>query len=398
MTKNSISEKDDDLLQRYLSGIISTAELESLEQLLRSNPEARSRLRSYATIDTKWQQLAMDRDATQGGDPGRKSSGPKTSFERKRSTTGWTIVAVIAASLALANSAGFSNDESASRTGIARVIRVEGEVADEFAAELEKAVNCMRVSYFPCRADWLSWFRNSGVHVIATAPTSPTGQRQTHDSAERPGQTGGSSQGIGFVVDTEQRRFIDLGTSFVVTANSVGSEVLVLDGKISVASNDYEPASFMHEGEFAKFDQNGRTKKRTASRASLALPGLKSPATEVTTKSLSGLMIGYPTSSRLNKSMLSKDRIGSDLLPLIQSGFRDTTCLEPLKKSRPISFRGIAGAYHDFPRRSELEPYHESGGWLSWYHGEVLPPVAGRYRFWGYADNHLLVAVRQAGV
>ena len=66
--------------------------------------------------------------------------------------------------------------------------------------------------------------------------------------------------------------FIDLGTSFVVTANSVGSEVLVLDGKISVASNDYEPASFMHEGEFAKFDQNGRTKKRTASRASLALP------------------------------------------------------------------------------------------------------------------------------
>ena len=143
MTKNSISEKDDDLLQRYLSGIISTAELESLEQLLRSNPEARSRLRSYATIDTKWQQLAMDRDATQGGDPWSEiQSGPKTSVERKRSTTGWTIVAVIAASLALATFGWFSNDESASRTGIARVIRVEGEVADG-AAELKKAVNCI---------------------------------------------------------------------------------------------------------------------------------------------------------------------------------------------------------------------------------------------------------------
>ena len=89
--------------------------------------------------------------------------------------------------------------------------------------------------------------------------------------------------------------------------------------------------------------------------------------------------------------MLSKDRIGSDLLPLIQSGFRDTTCLEPLKKSRPI----VSVALREpitISRRSELEPYHESGGWLSWYHVSV-PPVAGRYRFWGYADNHLLVAV-----
>ena len=399
MTKNSLSEKDDDLLQRYLSGIISTAELESLEQLLRSNPEARSRLRSYATIDTKWQQLAMDRDATQGGDPWSEiQSGPKTSVERKRSTTGWTIVAVIAASLALATFGWFfSNDESVIRTGtgIARVIRVEGEVSDEYAAELKKGSELYAGELLSMSSGLVELaFRNSGVHVIATAPL-----RARLDNDKRMTLLNGQvklvvpPQGIGFVVDTEQRRFIDLGTSFVVTANSVGSEVLVLDGKISVASNDYEPASFMHEGEFAKFDQNGRTKKRTASRASLALPGLKSPATEVTTKSLSGLMIGYPTSSRLNKSMLSKDRIGSDLLPLIQSGFRDTTCLEPLKKSRPISFRGIAGAYHDFPRRSELEPYHESGGWLSWYHGEVLPPVAGRYRFWGYADNHLLVAV-----
>jgi hypothetical protein len=30
---------------------------------------------------------------------------------------------------------------------------------------------------------------------------------------------------------------------------------------------------------------------------------------------------------------------------------------------------------------------------MVWYHGQVLPPRPGRYRFWGYADNHLLVAV-----
>ncbi len=85
--------------------------------------------------------------------------------------------------------------------------------------------------------------------------------------------------------------------------------------------------------------------------------------------------------------------IGSQLLPLIQSGFQDTGCLQTLQKSEPLSFRGIAGAYHDFPQRTGLEPYTESGGWLSWYHGNVVPPRSGRYRFWGYADNHLMVAI-----
>jgi hypothetical protein len=32
-------------------------------------------------------------------------------------------------------------------------------------------------------------------------------------------------------------------------------------------------------------------------------------------------------------------------------------------------------------------------GWLTWYIGEVAPPRPGRYRFWGYADNNLLVAI-----
>ncbi|MEM7600076.1 MAG: hypothetical protein AAF357_01520, partial [Verrucomicrobiota bacterium] len=31
--------------------------------------------------------------------------------------------------------------------------------------------------------------------------------------------------------------------------------------------------------------------------------------------------------------------------------------------------------------------------WLAWYSGQVTPPQPGRYRFHGYADNHLLVAI-----
>jgi len=93
------------------------------------------------------------------------------------------------------------------------------------------------------------------------------------------------------------------------------------------------------------------------------------------------------------KDTLHEDLIGRDLLPLIQSGFRNRACLEDLKQGKPVSFRGIAGAYHDFPDRTGLSPYFREGGWMAWYRGQVLPPQPGRYRFWGYADNHLLVAI-----
>ena len=55
-----MKQKEVDLLHRYLDGAITPEELESLEDLLRASAEARSTLRSLATIDAKWQQLAAD--------------------------------------------------------------------------------------------------------------------------------------------------------------------------------------------------------------------------------------------------------------------------------------------------------------------------------------------------
>ena len=87
------------------------------------------------------------------------------------------------------------------------------------------------------------------------------------------------------------------------------------------------------------------------------------------------------------------DVIGGELLPLIHSEFHDRACLEALKQGEPLSFRGIAGAYHQLPDRAGLAPYSLEGGWMAWYRGQVNPPGASRYRFWGYADNHLLLAI-----
>ena len=399
MIKNSMTENEQDLLHRYLDGVITPEQLESLEILLRSNEDARAQLRSLATIDAKWQQLAIDEGGALVSDAWSESKALTVpANEGKRSIPLWVSLPVIAASLAIAAFGWLlpTNDPALPiDTSIARVIRVEGLATVDKGRSLSQGTALFAGEVLSMSSGLIELaFRDSGVHVIATAPL-----QVKLDSDKRMALANGQvklvvpPQGIGFVVDTEKRRFIDLGTSFVVTANSLGSEVLVLDGKISVESTDHEPASLMNEGEFAKFDQNGRTKKRTASRLSLALPEVSTAATNVNTRSLAGFAVGYHPSAELNKKHIKEDLIGSQLLPLIQSGFQDTGCLQALQKSEPISFRGIAGAYHDFPQRTGLEPYTESGGWLSWYHGNVVPPRPGRYRFWGYADNHLMVAI-----
>ena len=399
MTRKNKTEYDEDLLHRYLDGILTPSDHESLEQLLRSNAAARSQLRSLATIDAKWQQLAMDESTPLIGNAcSGTQDRPATTLQRRRSIPLWASLIAIAASLTIGAFGWFlpGNDSTARiETGIARVIRVEGQATVDGGRRLSQGGDLFSGEVLSMSNGLIELaFRDSGVHVIATAPLQVKLDSDKHMSLAN-GQVKlvVPPQGIGFVVDTKKRRFIDLGTSFVVTANSLGSEVLVLDGKISVESTDQEPASLMNEGEFAKFDQNGRTKKRTASRLSLALPEVSAAATNVNTRSLAGFAVGYGTSAELRKKHIKEDLIGSQLLPLIQSGFQDTGCLQPLEKSEPLSFRGIAGAYHDFPQRTGLEPYTESGGWLSWYHGNVVPPRSGRYRFWGYADNHLMVAI-----
>jgi hypothetical protein len=55
-----MTEDELNLLHRYLDSAITPEELEPLEGLLRDSADARAALRSLATIDTKWQQLAAD--------------------------------------------------------------------------------------------------------------------------------------------------------------------------------------------------------------------------------------------------------------------------------------------------------------------------------------------------
>ncbi len=379
-----------DLLHRYLDGAMTSEELESLEDLLRTSAEARSTLRSFATIDAKWQQLATDEAVAISSDHlAAHRSG-------QRAIPMWLTLSAIVASLIIGAFGWFRASDEASTVpnrGIARVLRIEGEgKADEDRVVVVGTELFAGEELTIPRGLIELAFHETGVYVVATAPL-----RMKLDSDQRVSLYEGQAklvvppQGVGFVVNTDQRKFVDLGTSFVVTASAKGSEVLVLDGQISVGDHHGMSADLMHEGEFARFDINGEIKKRTLSHVSRALPELALPATRSSDRTLRGVALGYGNS--IAKDQLADDMIGRELLPLIQSGFRDRACLKAFKQGEPLSFRGIAGAFHEFPDRTGLAPYFREGGWMVWYHGQVLPPRPGRYRFWGYADNHLLVAI-----
>jgi len=147
------------------------------------------------------------------------------------------------------------------------------------------------------------------------------------------------------------------------------------------------------EGECARCDRDGKIEERTPPRLSQALPELSLAATHPSDGSLRGVMLGYDSSTAITKNSPSEDVIVRELLPLIRSGFNDGSNIGAFKQGESLSFRGIAGAFHEFPDRTGLIPYSREGGWMTWYHGQVTAPRAGRYRFWGYADNHLLVAI-----
>jgi ferric-dicitrate binding protein FerR (iron transport regulator) len=380
-----MTEEDLNLLHRYLDDAITSAELTSLEELLRTNAEARSTLRSLATIDAKWQQLAADNEVANAG---KDRVVPIGSSDPRRS---WLSLGRMAAILLLGLFVWLSRPghPDGPALGIARVIRVEGEVRVDGERILAGGDELFPAENLTISKGLIELaFRESGVHMVATAPLTmrlDNGKRVYLHEGEV--KLVVPPQGVGFVVETLERRITDLGTSFVVKAQEDGAKVLVLDGQISVGKRDGSPEELMVMGESADFDRDGEMHRR-AQRPS-GVPELTLGSMEPSAASLSGRLIAF--TNQVNHT--GQDVIGHRVLPLVRSGFRDESCLAGLQVTGPLRFTGIAGTYDNFPKTNGLEPYETRHGWLAWYHGQMAPPRPGRYRFWGYADNHLLVSV-----
>lgn len=238
-------------------------------------------------------------------------------------------------------------------------------------------------------------FRESGVHLVGTGPL-----KMTVISNDRVFLNEGEiklvvpPQGIGFVVDTLERKFVDLGTSFVVQANDKGSQVLVLEGEVAVGARNDNPSQLMGKGAMANFDRNGKMDLRSEKPS--RVPEISVPPMVQSSLSLMGKIFGIKegTEDIGSGENVQTDKIISNLiLPLVRSKFQSRDCLKNFVQGRPLRFSGIAGSYNNFPEHSSLAPYSRPHGWVTWFNGKIKAPVTGRFRFWGYADNDLLVAV-----
>jgi len=376
-----------ELIADLLDGSLEEEARGELNALLLADAEARRFYREHMELHARLH-LAYSGGGLSEAMPDRLSPAGKSNRRRTRNLP-FLAWAGIAAALVFALLAWLRPFDSGD-VGIASLIRSEGNGNGNGFAPGHVFAKGDRLSIEEGLVEMA--FRDTGVHLIGAAPLSLTltGKDRLflHEGEVK---LVVPPQGVGFTVETFERSFTDLGTSFVVTANSEGSKVLVLDGEIAVGERNDNPEHLMAEGELAKFDRNGEMKLRTSRHS--GVPELSLPTMNLTARSLPGITVGHEGLPTIPKIGPHGDVIGRQLVPLIQSGFRDRTCLNELKRGAPLRFTGIAGSYSQFPDGVGLSPYKREYGWLAWYHGNVAPPQSGRYRFWGYADNHLLVAI-----
>lgn len=242
-------------------------------------------------------------------------------------------------------------------------------------------------------------FKETGVHVIATAPFEiELGGRDWLRVMQGNVKLTVPAQGVGFKVKTEDRIITDLGTQFVVSVGEEGTRVLVFQGEVDVASEDGEEAAIkLIQGEtglFKKGKPSQVIKRDDFSRGKQSLlPELSPMMAGPNQQSLRGRIFTLPKAA-VNPTQAGKiPPLSYAFHELIRSGFKKETQVNSLQEGSPLIFGGIAGHYYGYPLRNGLPSYSTRNGWIAWYKGAVIAPEEGRYRFWGRADNQLLVAI-----
>ncbi|MDE0861205.1 MAG: FecR domain-containing protein [Akkermansiaceae bacterium] len=387
--------ESDPKLRRELAGEVQMAALTGTVQ---RGESSWLRLEEKFSIEEESDTLPPHEDAIMSRIRGLDSTTPSKTPTRIRQPRNWrnwwlgtaAAAAVLVLGLALILQDGTDSLPS-EEASVATVIRIDGSGRTSQGRTLSVG-DLLRAGEKLSMTQGLveMSFLDTGVHVIASAPLELTAESTkrmfVHDGEVK---LHVPPQGIGFVVETLERKITDLGTSFVVTAGENGSEVLVLDGQIAVADWNGGAEKLMFEGDQANFDRDGAVDLHLGGFS--GVPERQTPQGRLGPASLRGRLIAFEPSPSTRSP--NTDFIGARVLPLIRSGFQNESCLEGLKQLDPIRFAGIAGTYNNFPRTAGLEPYNVQLGWLAWYRGKCASPEPGRYRFWGYADNHLLVAV-----
>ena len=385
-------QKKDDLcekLLKYLDGNLEKQERLEIEKQLKSDRNARDLLSSIAEQAVLVADAGRVVEARNTISKKEVLSFPNVLFWK------WAFggsAAIILLMITLLFT--MKSEEEKSPQFLAKVIHTEGKAKINGAKDITSGDKLFPGDQLTISSGLIELaYIESGVHVLGTAPLN-----LKMNSSKRVNLLEGQiklvvpPQGIGFVVKTPEREITDLGTSFVVKASKAGSRVLVLDGQVAVKSEDDSKDQLMIEGDLAKFGRDGQVDWQSH-KEHPEISELSPPPFPPNEASLHGEILGFKSSTSTTRLKQKSDVIAKQILPLVQSGFHDRSCLEELTQGNPLRYSGILGSYKTFPTRAGLVPYSEEFGWMAWYHGQVIPPNPGRYRFWGYADNHLLVSI-----
>ena len=395
------------LISDVIDGSVSDDGRASLNELLKASPEARNFYRDHMELHAR-----LHLDYNSGNAEFMPSAVTPVTHQRsswfsirklvvaapppldaRPKKRRWPMVAGIAALLMGGLFFAVINNPGELKQGVARVTHIEGEAWVNEERSLTKGDELFPGDKLTMRSGLIELaYRESGVHALATAPlVLEVDSTMQVNLAKGEMKLVVPPQGIGFVVDTPERKITDLGTSFVVKANESGSRVLVLDGQIAINGEDGNDEQRMFAGDLAKFSRDGKTQLRSDMPPNIA--ELTAISLSPESRSLRGRILGFEGSPVIPRQKRNQDVIARQILPLVKSGFTDRASLDAMKEGSPLRFSGIAGNFKTFPDRAGLAPYSREYGWLAWYQGTVSPPKKGRYRFWGYADNHLLVAI-----
>ena len=272
------TERLEELIENCVLGQLTEDEAEELSQHLRQDEAigSRRKLRRALKADAYLEEAAADMERGANFDDDFGSARVVPFLQRT-----W-LTAAVAAALAI-GIFGWSRNGEQSRAlidlGVASVLRIEGDGKVNGSAQLSLGGSLREGDRLTMKEGIVELaFRDSGVHAIATAPLSLTVQ-----TADRVFLNRGDlklhvpPQGIGFVVETRERKITDLGTSFVVSAEPQGSQVFVLDGLISLDGRGKARERFMTAGELAKFHREGDTQMPSKGHSAVSYTHLTLP-------------------------------------------------------------------------------------------------------------------------
>ncbi len=387
------------LADGYIEGNITAQQMEDLDVWIREDAEVRKVFVAYLHDHAAlyWRHVSPFKlenieELGYGVEGGAERTQSKTS-RRVKHKPWWILSGVAGTAALLAVILLWPVLFKAPADTVARIFKVPAESSLEKGDSYVKGESLLMEKG---EAEFI--FEKTGVHVIAMAPFEiEFGGKDWMRLKKGSLKLTVPEQGVGFVVKTRDCLVTDLGTQFVVSAMDEGTRVLVFEGEVIVEEEaGYKKVQLTRSetGLFKKGKPSEVVKRDNLSRGKDSpLPELSQPLGDNSHRALKGRIFTKPRAASTSKKASEKAPLSHAFHELVRSGFKNDKQVNRLIEGSELRFGGIAGHYYGYALRNRLPLYKIKNGWMAWYSGQVMAPEAGRYRFWGRADNQLLISI-----